>query len=132
VKKLIKTVLTGLLFVPVLALAFNSFTLISTSVKAEGSGVLDGAKIAMPTDTTVPDSLPESLKKVTNVALYVIGALSVIMLIYGGIRYVTSAGESARVAEAKNTIMYSIIGVVVALLAYAIVNFVIVNLTATA
>jgi hypothetical protein len=63
--------------------------------------------------------------KITNAALYVIGAVSVLMLIYGGIRYTISGGESASVTAAKNTILYAIVGIVVALLAYAIVNFVI-------
>lgn len=132
-KKSIKTILTGLLFVPVLALAISSFTPIVSTVTADcdsGKTTQDGADCLKPVDG--PTNLVSVFKNVTNVALYVIGALSVIMLIYGGIRYVTSAGESARVVEAKNTIMYSIIGVIVALLAYAIVNFVILNVTEAA
>ena len=62
---------------------------------------------------------------VTNVLLFIIGAVSVIMLIIGGFRYVTSQGDQTQVQSAKNTILYSIIGIVVAILAYAAVNFVI-------
>ena len=51
------------------------------------------------------------------------------MLIYGGIRYVLSSGDSGAVQNAKNTIMYAIIGLVIAILAYAIVNFVIGSIT---
>lgn len=65
---------------------------------------------------------------VTNIALFIIGALSVIMLIFGGIKYTVSAGDAKQVEAAKNTIMYAIIGVVVALLAGAIVNFVLTSL----
>ena len=61
---------------------------------------------------------------VVNVLLFVIGAISVIMLIYGGIRYTTSAGNAANVTAAKNTIMYAIIGLIIAFLAFAIVNWV--------
>lgn len=61
---------------------------------------------------------------VVNVLLFIIGAISVIMLIFGGIRYTTSAGNAASVTAAKNTIMYAIIGLVIAFLAYAIVNWV--------
>ena len=61
---------------------------------------------------------------VVNVLLFVIGAISVIMLIIGGIRYTISAGDSGNVTAAKNTIMYALIGLVVAFLAYAIVNWV--------
>ena len=70
-------------------------------------------------------TLGDSVKTVTNVLLFIIGAVAVIMIILGGIRYVTSNGESAQITAAKNTILYSVIGLVVALLAYAIVNFVI-------
>lgn len=130
-KKSIKTILTGLLFVPVLALAFSSLSPIVSPVNAvcgdnTVQGGADCANVAGPTE------LKTVIVSVVNVALYIIGALSVLMLIYGGIRYTMSGGESAAVVAAKNTIMYSIIGVIVALLAYAIVNFVIENLTKTA
>ena len=61
---------------------------------------------------------------IVNVLLFLIGAISVIMLIYGGIRYTTSGGNSASVTAAKNTIMYAIIGLIIAFLAFAIVNWV--------
>ncbi len=63
---------------------------------------------------------------IVNVLLFLIGAISVIMLIYGGIRYTTSGGNSANVTAAKNTIMYAIIGLIVAFLAFAVVNWVLV------
>ena len=61
---------------------------------------------------------------IVNVLLFVIGAISVIMLIIGGIRYTLSGGDSGSVTAAKNTIMYAIIGLVIAFLAFAIVNWV--------
>jgi hypothetical protein len=62
--------------------------------------------------------------RVTNILLFLVGAISVIMLIIGGIRYVISGGDQAQVTAAKNTILYAIVGIVVAFLAYAAVNFV--------
>jgi len=64
-------------------------------------------------------------RTITNVMLFLIGAISVIMLIIGGIRYVVSGGDSTAVQNAKNTILYAIVGVIVAILAYAVVNFVV-------
>ncbi|MCB9820296.1 hypothetical protein H6796_03310 [Candidatus Nomurabacteria bacterium] len=61
---------------------------------------------------------------ITNVLLFILGAISVIMIIIGGLRYVISGGNSANVTAAKNTILYAIVGVVIALLSYAIINFV--------
>lgn len=64
------------------------------------------------------------IKTLINTLLFVVGALAVIMIIVSGILYVTSTGDAGRVAKAKNTLMYSIVGLVVAFLAYAIVNWV--------
>lgn len=65
------------------------------------------------------------VKNVINFMLYLVGILSVAFLIWGGIRYTASAGDSNKVTSAKNTIMYAVIGLIVAILAYAIVNLVI-------
>ena len=61
-----------------------------------------------------------------NVLLGVLGV--VIIIILGGVTYVTSQGEAAKVAKAKSTIIYGVVGLVIALLAFAIVNFVLVNI----
>jgi hypothetical protein len=61
---------------------------------------------------------------ITNVLLFIVGALSVIMLIIGGLRYAISGGNSSSVTAAKNTILYAIVGLVIAFLAYAIINWV--------
>ena len=66
-----------------------------------------------------------TFRTLTNVMLYLIGAISVIMLIIGGLRYVVSGGDSSAVQAAKNTILYAVVGIIVAILAYAVVSFVI-------
>ncbi len=60
-----------------------------------------------------------------NLMLFIVGILSIIMLIFGGIRYVISGGDAGKVKDAKNTIMYAIVGLIVAILGYAIVTWVI-------
>lgn len=70
-------------------------------------------------------SLETNLETIVNILLFILGAIAVIMIVIGGIRYVTSNGESAAITSAKNTILYSVIGLIVAIMAYAIVNFVI-------
>ena len=64
-------------------------------------------------------------KDVVNIMFFIVGVMAVVMIIWGGIRYVLSAGNSAALTSAKNTIMYAVIGLIVAILAYTIVNFVI-------
>lgn len=69
------------------------------------------------------------VRDIVNIILYVLGAIAVIMIIIGGFRYVLSGGDSSSVTAAKNTIFYAVIGLIVAILAYAIVNFVVNSLT---
>lgn len=74
------------------------------------------------------DSLMNRVKIIINVALGVLGLVAVVMIILGGLSYTTSAGDAAKVKKAKDTIMYGVIGLVVALLAFAIVNFVLTSI----
>ena len=67
---------------------------------------------------------------IVNVILFIVGAVAVIMIVIGGGRYTVSNGDSNAVTGAKNTIMYAIVGLVVAIIAYALVNFVVVNIGA--
>lgn len=60
-----------------------------------------------------------------NTVIFIIGALSVLMIIIGGLRYVLSGGDPAGLKGAKDTILYSLVGLVVALLSFGIVSFVI-------
>lgn len=69
--------------------------------------------------------LGTAFQTVTNILLFIIGAVAVIMLVIGGIKYTVSNGDSNAIQSAKNTILYAIIGIVVAILAYAAVRFVI-------
>ena len=69
------------------------------------------------------------IPRLINLMLFIVGILAVIMLIWGGIKYATSAGDSNKVTAAKNTILYAVIGLAVAVLAFAIVNFVVSHLT---
>ncbi|MBQ3294707.1 hypothetical protein IJG98_03235 [Candidatus Saccharibacteria bacterium] len=62
---------------------------------------------------------------IVNFLLYAAGLLAVVMIIVAGVKMTTSAGDAGAVAKAKSTIIYSVVGLVVVILAYAIVNFVI-------
>lgn len=105
--------------VPTYAADCETYTIQNGVDCAKGDGVPGG--------DTNPLFGPNSIfTTVVNVLLFIIGAICVIMLIWGGIRYTTSAGNSANVTAAKNTIMYAIIGLVIAFLAFAIVNWVLV------
>ncbi len=97
------------------------------AINCSGSAVdcISNGKDSVASGTDKDAKLEDQIKIITNVLLFIIGAIAVIMIIVGGIRYVTSNGDSSQTKAAKDTIMYAVIGVIVAILAYAIVNFVI-------
>jgi hypothetical protein len=138
-KNIIKKSLQALLIVPVLALGVNAAVGAITSPSANAAdcstdatgGIGGGAGCAQGKDQQSDLFGNDGVFKIiTNVLLFVIGAISVIMLIIGGIRYVVSGGDSGAVTSAKNTILYAVVGIVVAILAYALVNFVITSFAA--
>ncbi len=67
-------------------------------------------------------SVPATL---INVLLFLIGVVAVVMIVIGGFRYVVSGGNSGAITSAKNTILYASIGIVVAILGYATINFIV-------
>ena len=79
-------------------------------------------------DLSKPDGLSNTLKNATNTVLFIAGALAVIMIIYGSIRFMTAHGNEKEVESARLIVTYSVIGLIIAILAYALVNFVLSNL----
>lgn len=61
---------------------------------------------------------------ILNTITFIIGAVAVVMIVIGGFRYVISQGDAKAVSDAKNTILYAVVGVIIAVAANAIVNFV--------
>lgn len=75
------------------------------------------------------DTVNDLIADVINIFSLVVGVVSVIMIIIGGLKYITSGGESGNITGAKNTILYAIIGLVVVALAQVIVKFVLTRAT---
>lgn len=72
--------------------------------------------------------LSQIIINIINAVIGVLGLVAVVVIIIGGINYMMSSGEAAKVKKAKDTILYGVIGLVICVLAFAIVNFVIVNI----
>lgn len=104
----------GVAFVP--AHSASAIDIISSGCKGNGSSTVCKSK---------GDDLPSLLKTVVNTLLFVLGMVAVVMIVIGGIRYTTSNGDAGSIKSAKDTILYSVAGLVVAILSFAIVNFVI-------
>lgn len=85
-----------------------------------------GAGCATPKDGVTVDSL---IKTIVNVLSWVVGVVAVIMIVYAGFQYVSSGGDSGKITNAKNTLIYAIIGLVVVAFSQAIVVFVLTKAT---
>ena len=96
--------------------------------KAEAGKGLDGCTSHGVNNASNKNNLMETVNTIINVIIGVIGFVAVVVIILGGVQYTTSAGDPGKVKKAKDTILYGIIGLVVALLAFAIVNFVLTSL----
>jgi len=89
-----------------------------------GAGVRDGSKVCH-TDGSDPLTGPNgTLTKVASALGIVAGIVAVIFVIVGGIKYIFSGGDSSAISSAKNTILYALVGLVVAVLAREIIMFV--------
>jgi len=75
-------------------------------------------------DSSDGTSLNSVIRLVINMFSLIVGAVSVIMIIYAGFKYITSGGNDSNVGAAKNTILYAVIGLVIVALAQIIVKFV--------
>ena len=99
--------------------------LTTSRVLASALSVQEGADAAradvMPTELIGDNGV---FNRLTSTILLIVGFISVIMLVYGGLRYILSGGDSKKVTDAKNTVLYAIIGLIISLLSYAIVKFV--------
>lgn len=71
------------------------------------------------------DTIEEPVKKVVKILLYVVGIVTVVMIIVSGLKMSLSAGNPSAVTKAKQTLIYSVVGLIIAMLAYAIVMFVV-------
>lgn len=73
---------------------------------------------------TVTNGIKTVSVEVINILSIVVGIIAVIMIVYGGFRYITSGGESGSVSSAKNTLIFAIIGLILVALAQVIVHWV--------
>lgn len=109
-----------------LALTYSQVARAAESCDPTGSSVASGAACAQPAGTADNLFVANGIfQQISNTLIFLVGAIAVIMLIIGGLRYVTSNGEASSIKGAKDTITYAIIGIIVAMLSYALVSFVI-------
>jgi hypothetical protein len=104
---------------------------VGSFVAAPASAISVFGDEACPADSTSKvcaakgETVAGPVQTVISILLFAVGVVSVIMIIVGGLRYVISNGDAGRIKSAKDTVLYSVVGLVVALLAFTIVNFVV-------
>lgn len=102
-----------------------AFAAISGIVGAQGMIGPGDQPAVLAGQTGGEGSLRSIILNIVNFILIFLGLIAVIMIIYGGITYVTSAGNNENVEKAKKIIMYAIIGIIIVLISFALVNTII-------
>jgi hypothetical protein len=88
------------------------------AISADATGDCEAA------GTEGEDSVNNIITLVINIFSGIVGVVAVIMIIYGGFKYITSGGDSGNIGAAKNTILFAIVGLIIVALAQIIVRFV--------
>lgn len=114
--KLVNKIITGMISLSlVLAIGFPTLALAQSK-----DDIRKGVEITGTESTTVD----AAVKSAIDILSVVVGVIAVIMIIIGGLKYVTSNGDSNSISSAKNTIIYALIGIVVVAIAQSVVRFV--------
>ena len=127
-KDIFKKITMGMAMVASFVLLASAFMPTTVNAACDAKNGLKGSlEKGCTNSSNTPDDLTGStgvIPTVINTMLFIVGILSVIMIIYAGIRYVTAHGDKNQVEGANNTLIYAIVGLVIAILAYALVNWV--------
>ena len=113
--------LLKILVVPALLLStlFTASVIVSAVDVCSGD---NGSSLYCQNKSEGEAKVKSTIGNVTNLLLMAVGAISIIMIVVGGILFALSNGDSSRVTKARNTVLYAAIGLIVSLLAAAIVN----------
>ena len=97
----------------------------------QGANTLQVSSDTGPADSTCANSgddpserVNNLIRQIINIFSVIVGIVAVIMIIYGGLKYITSGGDSGRLTSAKHTILYAFIGLIIVALAQFFVRFV--------
>ncbi len=123
-KYITNAMLAALFLVPVLTPAVAHADDIQSGLCAGVNLSVSDSATCNANDQAAESKVNGLIKLVINIFSLVVGVVSVIMIIIGGLKYITSSGDSNNVTNAKNTILYAVVGLVVVALAQFIVKFV--------
>lgn len=120
-KKLFLTLLLALS----VSLGFNGLALAQSPTQSAKTEVCNGISgtTGGSCDTGSAD-INNIIKAILQILSYIAGIAAVIMIVIGGLKYITSGGDSSSIASAKTTLIYALVGVVIVTLAQGVVFFV--------
>ena len=119
----------SLVLVPAVANADFTTSNIQNDLCSGSNGNTTGTSTTGCDSSTATSAIDNILTDVVNIFSLIVGVVAVIMIIIGGLRYITSGGDSGNVSSAKNTIIFAIVGLVIVALAQVIVHFVLAKAT---
>jgi hypothetical protein len=122
-KKLIGFTLAGLL-IAIMAVGLYHSSALAAAPTPLFNGSKTTACTTIGTCTTGETTVKDTVASIIKILFFFVGIVAVVMVLIGGFRYITSNGDSNQITSAKNTIIYALIGLVVAVLAQAVVAFV--------
>lgn len=83
-----------------------------------------GDGLSCTTDLPVVDASSAQLQQILQIIFGILGAVAVLMIVIGGLRFISAQGNPQEVAKARNTVLYAVIGLIIMLAAEGIVSFV--------
>jgi cytochrome bd-type quinol oxidase subunit 2 len=133
IRRKIATLLSMLLLaavpVAVPAVSYAAVNIQDKLCDSASSLTVDGSGTCATSTADGTGKINSIIETIVNIFSVLVGVVAVIMIIWGGLRYITSGGDSAKITSAKNTIIYALIGLVVVALAQFIVKFVLAKVT---
>lgn len=105
-------------------IAVSLITLMIVLLPVLAGAVVTGGLTSPTRPTGVPGgTLLDTITFIVNIILYIVGAIALLMLVYGGFMYIISGGNEDTIEKAKKILTYAIVGVVVVIISYVVVNF---------
>jgi hypothetical protein len=117
----------SLVAVPIMVPAVASASIVDDLCSGSNLKTEAGGDVSSCDDGDSNGNIDTILRKVIQIFSVIVGFVAVIMIIVGGIKYITSGGDSGNISGAKNTIIYAVIGLIIVALAQVLVHYVLKN-----
>lgn len=130
-KKLFSKLRIGVMVAAIAALAFGAVSTIPAYAAGSDCNAANGLQGSVNEDCSRGKGQAAKLfgsgsvvTTIINTMLFIVGILSVVMIIFAGIRYTTAHGDKQQVTSAKDTLIYAVVGLIVSIIAYAVVSWI--------